>query len=438
MAGTNGKPKFLQVNRNDEIEHPKFRGTTFYFLPDTNVAASQTQITADQWVHPNVHILAGTADPILGPDFTELVQTLQQRGLLVNGEAVELSLTNDDPTLSHTITLGAGWNPSSITIPPNSRIDVIYKIATGPPVTFTIISVIPAGSANPAGNSTPPNGNFGTDFQLTPSAARDVIVRDATNSNWVPSGNVNGGHLPFLILQGTTHSPTNDLLHIDDAVGGGQYNNLADIRSNVPETLNNNFQLVNLVVSGASTFGQRGGTTVDAMLRTQIPNPPGPGANGYHILCSNPGVGDVFYVRSTGVTKITLSAGPPVTNIAVDASGQICAAASSLAVKENIVDVGDTSFVDAFDVRQFNYIGDNVKQIGAVVEELEPLIPVDLRPAIIDYKINFAYTDDQGVYHPMTRDLTKPQSINNQGVLFALLNEVKLLRARVAALEAAP
>lgn len=433
MAGTNGKDKFLTCTRNNEIVNPKFRGSLFTYAPDQVITAGTTQITADQWVEHNIILPAGTVDPILGPSTTTLVQQLSQEGLFVQGESVHLLISNADPVNSQVITLGANWNPTSITLPPNSLYQIVYKINTNP-VGFEVDQIYAVGAANPAGNAAPAPATFGNDFQLTPSVARDVIVRDATNTFWVPSGTTNGGKMPFLILRGNVLSPTNDMLRIDDVGGLNTYTNFADIRQTQDAAAaTTNFHLIN-AVSQAPNFGNRGVGLTDTIYRSQITTAGTP--NGFHARFGTAGV-DVFHVRSNGVTKVTLAAGPPVTNIAVDATGQICAAASSQAVKENIINATNSSFVNDFQVREFNFIGDNVKQVGAVVEELEPLIPEALRPAIINYKINWAYTDAEGVFHPMTRDFTKPESINLQGVVFALLREHQALRARVAALEAA-
>lgn len=435
MAGTNGKDKWLRVNRNDEIENPKFRGVIYQHIPATNIAAGTTTITADDWLHPNVIITAGVASPVNGPPTADLVSLISQRGLFQQAETLTLLLGNADPVNSKTINLGPDWIPSTFTLPPASNVEIQYKISSTNPPRFTIISVVPAGSTNPNVNNTVPPGNFGSDFNLVPSAPYDVIVRDVTNTMWVPSDSVNGGHLPFLIVRGTVISPTLDMVRIDDGTVTNGYNNFVDIRETLdqPNTVTN-FHLVN-GVSTATGFGNRGVGLTDTIFRSQITGATG-APNGYHARYGTQGT-DVFYVRSTGVTKITLGAGPPVTNLAINAAGEICAAASSAAVKENIVNANTTNFIYNFVPREFNYVGDSVKQVGAVVEELQPLIPDPLKPAIIDYAINFAYTDSNGVYHPMTRDFTKPQSINNQGVIFCMLKELQVLKAAFDAYVAA-
>jgi len=349
-------------------------------------------------------------------------------------------LANHD-TIPHTISLGAQWTPSSIVLPPQTQYEMVYQITSTNPVTFVVRELIPAGNANAALNGTPASSTFGTDFALVPAQPFDVIVRNAANTQWVPSVTAaTGGNIPWMQMGGTATPPgfNTAILDIDDTLFGTPittHQSLESITNRTAQTSFGAFQCFS-VASVVPGFGARGPGTFDVLIRTQLNTPPGVQADSYHFRSTVLGFGDVFHVRSSGVTKVTLSAGPPVTNIAVDAQGQICAAASSVTMKENIVNVTDTSAVNDIQVREFNYIGDDVKQIGAVVQEMEPLIPVGLRPALINYKVNWAYTDAEGVFHPMTRDLTKPESINLQGVVFCLMKELQKLRAEVAILQA--
>jgi hypothetical protein len=432
MAGTNGKPKFLRCNRNDEVENLKIRGTLFVYKEPVNMFTSP--ISVAQWFSDNLNIFPGAPVTVVAPTSDQIYTQFSQEAPGVLFETAQLFIGNHD-SIAHTLSLPGNWVPSSITLPPMSQYEMIYQLVATNPPTFWVRELIPAGSTLPANNATPPSSTLGSDFALSPALPFDVIVRNAANTAWVPSISAStGGNLPWARIGGTVVSPTNDILRVAD-LGINGYSRMQEIANATNQTVIPDFKMLNVITS-ASTFGGRGVGTTDTMVHTSITNPPGALANGYFYRGTILGTGDVFYVRTSGVTKITLSAGPPVTNIAVDALGQICAAASSVTVKENIINATDTTAVNDIQVREFNYIGDNVKQIGAIVEEMEPLIPEALRPALINYKINWAYTDEAGVFHPMTRDYTKPESINTQGVLFCLIKELQALRARVALLEA--
>jgi len=433
MAGTNGKPKFLRCNREDEVDDLKIRGTIYQLFPFQGITTAS--VTGTQWSQTVVNFSALTPNAITGPTVNDLFQVFSQSAPPVGGETGQLVLSNSDPVNSKVITLPAGWTPSTFTIPPDTNALIRYQLSSVNPIGFSILSVEALGAAAPANNTAVPSGTFGTNFALTPAQPYDVIVRNAANTMWVPSVSAStGGALPWSKMGGTILSPTSDILNVDDGALA-TYTRLQEIRNRTNQATLPDFKMLNLL-STASNFGARGAGTTDTMVHTSITTPPGIQPNSYFYRGTLIGGGDLFYVRTSGVTKVTLSAGPPVTNIAVDALGQICAAVSSVTMKENIINVSDTSYVDLIPVKEFNFIGDNVKQIGAVVEEMEPLIPVPLRPALINYHVNWAFTDEQGVFHPMTRDFTKPESINTQGVVFCLLKELQALRARVALLEA--
>ncbi len=439
MAGTNGKPKFQPVNREEEIEDLKVRGTVYHYKPPTNVILSP--ISLDQWFSANVNIFPAAPNPILAPTADQIYQYFSQEAPGVVGETAQVLIANHD-TIARTVTLGAQWNPTSLTLAPASQYEMLYRIISVNPVMFQIVELVPAGSTNPALNATPAAATFGNDFSLVPSAPFDVVVRNATNTAWVPSQTaLTGGRAPWMDLGGGVASARSDILTVNDH-GLATYRVLEEIIQTVDQPLSQHFKISN-AASLAPTFGNRGVGTTDVVYHAQIGNPPGVQPNSFFFKGTIIGLSDNFHVRSSGVTKVVLSAGPPVTNTALDALGQFCAAASSASVKENIINTTDTSFINTIQPREFNFIGDNVKQIGAVVEEMVPLIPEALRPALINFKINWAYEDQDGVYHPMTRDFTKPESINLQGVVFALLKEHQnlvaanqALAARVTLLEA--
>jgi len=439
MAGTNGKPKFLPCNREEEVTNLKVRGTFYQNLSTPFLTAAA--ITASQWSSGALSFNALTPNALTGPTVDALFQSMSQNAPAVVGETGTITMSNSDPVNPKVITLPAGWTPSTFTIPPNTTAQVLYQLTGTNPVTFAIVGIDSLGAANPATNTTIPAATFGADFALVPAQPFDVIVRNAANTQWVPSVTAaTGGNIPWMQMGGTALPPglNTAILDIDDTLFGTPittHQSLESITNRTAQTAFNSFQCLS-VASVVPGFGARGPGTFDVLIRTQLTTPPGIQADSYHFRSTVLGLGDVFHVRSSGVTKVTLSAGPPVTNIAVDALGQICAAVSSVTAKEHIINATDTTCVNDINVREYNYIGDDVKRVGAVVEEMEPLIPEALRTALINYKVNWAYTDEDGVFHPMTRDFTKPESINLEGVVFCLMKELQALRSRVALLEA--
>lgn len=432
MAGTNGKPKFLRCNRNDEVDDLKIRGTLFQFIADNTQLISP--ITADEWLQPIVQIVPGAPNPAVGPSALELFTLMSQQAPPTIGETAQVILSNHD-SVARTINFPSGWNPTSIVLAPLQQLQIVYRLVTTNPPTYQILTVIDVGSSSPGANGALPSL---TEFALTPSVAFDTIVRNATNTLWVPSGTTTGEHVPWLRVNGTlAGSGQNEAVHITDVAPNGSTGmsrmilcNNTQLQATFP-----NFDMFE-GISTAVGFGARGIGTQDVIYRSLIPALPQ--AQGFHALFDTTGSGAVFYVRSSGATHVTLAAGPAVVNpIALNAAGEICSGVSSSAYKENIVDATDTTCVNNFNVREFNYIGDGVKRIGGVVEEMEPLVPSALKAALINYQITqFAYTDSQGVSHPMIRDLTKPESVNLEGVVFCLMEELQKLRARVADLEA--
>lgn len=429
MAGTNGKPKFLRCNREDEVEDLKIRGTIFQLQPDSLQTVSP--ITADEWLQPIIQISPLAPNPIVGPDALTLFTLAGQQAPGVVGETAQVLISNHD-TVTRTITFPSGWNPSSIVLGPTQQLLVTYRLVTTNPPTYQILTVIDAGSSVPGANGALPNLS---EFALTPSVAFDTIVRNASNTLWVPSGTTTGEHVPFLTVTGSiTGSGQVSQINVTDAAPTGT-NIVHQIQvRNTQTQVAPAFQIFSANVS-APLFGQRGVGTQDIVFRSIIGNG-GVQPTGFHCVYDTTGTGVVFYVRSSGACHITLAAGPPVTDLSINAAGEICATVSSVVFKENIINATNTTPINDIQVREFNYIGDNIKQIGAVVEEMEPLIPLNLRPALINYRVNYAYTDADGVFHPMTRDLAHPESINLQGVVFCMLGELQALRARVALLEA--
>ncbi len=433
MAGTNGKDKFLEVNRNEEVTNLKIIGNIYQQLTATVVPNTALQLTAQQFVVPNLQVSGN----ILGPTTTTLINQLQTQGLFQQGETVTMLLSNTDPLASHVVTLGADWTPSQITIPPSTTLSMTYQISVGPPAHFNVIELYTVGSTIPANNTTVAPSNFGADFSLQPSQPYDMIVRNAANTMWVASDSVNGGHLPWLKLEGTVPSPTGDLLHVQDT-NGVAYSNLVNIRNVNPinAVAGNNFQVLNLAVGNNSNFGLRGAGTADAIVRTNLDTPPGPTTNGYHFFSNlSAGGNPVFWVDGFGHTRVINPATAQVgATLGLDASSQITQGVSSRKFKEAIVDTQDTSFIHKFPVREFNYIGDNVKQIGAIVEELEPLIPEALRPAILNYKVKSFR--DPVTKSEFERDMTTPENINLHGMVFCLLKEIQELKKEVEILKA--
>lgn len=429
MAGTNGKPKFLRCNREDEVEDLKIRGTLFEYIPSQVVATNV--VTAAQWMQPLLTLT--NPGPITGPSALALFTEFAQQAPPVVGETGNMVLSN--PTAAPiVVNLGAGWTPASITIPPNSQYEIAYRLTSTNPIAWEIFSIVAAGAVPPSG--TLPSGTFGSDFALVPSQPYDVIVRNAANTMWVPSNTANGGRMPWLQLNGVA-SPQQNGFELNDfaPTGSTNYSEMNNVVNTQTQAAVNDFALYR-AESAAPGFGARGGATKDSLYKGVIDSPvPGIQANSYFLNYHVVGGPDLFYVRSSGVTHVTLAAGPPVTPIAINAAGEFCADVSSALLKENIIDATNTSVVNTLNVREFNFIGDNIKQVGAIAQEVEPLIPAPLRPAFINYKPTFSYTDAQGVFHPMTRDLTQPQSLNLQSFLFATIEELQKLRERVALLE---
>lgn len=315
MAGTNGKPKFQPIDRENQIHDLKIDDSYFYHRVPI-VVAPPTYL-ASQLLSP--HVIIPESVTI---DTTENVtRALQQKGPLVQYETWEQMLTN--PTaLPVTVTLNASWNIPSFTLPPNSVFRMIYMVTTTTPnITFAVVSYTAAGSSPPG--PFPSGGGFPSDFQLEPNAPEDIIVRNLADTAWVPSGTTNGGRAGYMRIAGSRIPAV--LYPLDVTDSGAPFNDMVGMARLVQFQQQSTAGVFDVLMSGSATptfgtFAQR-----DVVYRSNI-FVPGAHPNAWHFLATNNnGTLDVAGVNYAGNVFLQLAAGPAVTAIGINAANQICA-----------------------------------------------------------------------------------------------------------------
>src|SRR3954468_8778079 len=131
MAGTNGKPKFLPCNREEEVNNIKIRGTIYQLKEPLNVFSGQ--ITLTDWFSDNINIFPGAPGTVIAPTSDQIYTQFKQEAPGVIYETATLFLGNHD-SVSHVLSLPGNWVPSSVTLPPMSQYEMVYQIvATNPP-----------------------------------------------------------------------------------------------------------------------------------------------------------------------------------------------------------------------------------------------------------------------------------------------------------------
>ena len=121
-------------------------------------------------------------------------------------------------------------------------------------------------------------------------------------------------------------------------------------------------------------------------------------------------------VNSTADFKSTVDFAKTITAVDITASGLVTAASflasSDRRLKENIKTYQSKKSILDLDVKEFNFIGDNKKQIGCIAQELQELFP------------ELVVENENGYL-----------AIAENKLVYLLLNEVKTLKARLDAKE---
>src|SRR5215470_5207029 len=129
MAGSNGLPKYAMVDRENELyQDVKFRGSIYYTPLPTLPAALTGGVMPPQSLLQAVYMDATTPNALTGPTTAQLSPFLQQEYLTTPNASWQTLYENSDPTNAKTINLGAGFTPSSFSIPAGTSALVGFQV----------------------------------------------------------------------------------------------------------------------------------------------------------------------------------------------------------------------------------------------------------------------------------------------------------------------
>lgn len=182
MSGANQLPKFARVNREGQLAPLTAIGTEFEQRVVTTVAASA--LTAAQFASDLLFNNAALT-PYTGPSAVQMCQYFDtgttNRGINPTAINSRFTMTWENTTgVNAVVTLGAGFTPGSVTIPPNTVQFVSFELTSVSPQTYRLFS---QSTTSGAGSTLP----------VPPLASDDdVLVFDAASGMWVAS--ITGAH----------------------------------------------------------------------------------------------------------------------------------------------------------------------------------------------------------------------------------------------------
>lgn len=421
MAGTNGVAKYARVNREDELTPFSYRDVAVHtFTPPTSANAGSIALPAG-------NIISTTQVPSTNPAPTNL--TAQQ--FATSPIYFDVGTTNSPinaPTVSSFLNYLA--QVRGVTLTPFMSYDVFF-INTKPQATNnTVVIQFPDAAWNREGVGIVIFPQQITKETFTFVGANNPATAEATGAN----GEIDNISQSLNIFN-NTNGVVNPTLQTFTA-GLGANTSAQDWEVNRFVVTNTSFG--NAVRSAAGNH--------DALLELQINTGLtvnggigyNAGTGGYHIICQTTGNpapnAVVFYVKADGTMRANLSASATY-NTAVlfdPLTGEFGRAVSSQRYKENIVNAtdADLGFLANVTPRVFNYKpafgGDAAKKVvGVIAEELEAILPANLKANIIEY--------EPDPDHP---GQTLISGINNNQLVPLLLAQQRRLLDKIAALDA--
>lgn len=200
MAGATGVSNFgwiQTINREKEIQPLRTAGPEFHRRIPTTIPAGQTILTPAN-IASDLIFTATTPNALTGPTAVQMVQYFQSitnPSQVGSGQAPILYerfqqiYENTDPVNPKVITMGAGFVPSVITLPPSTVFIVSWELTQLSPPIFTVFSIQAT-----QGGLIPPSGLTSFNGRVAPAViptAGDYNTDQVFNvSNVPPTGGV--------------------------------------------------------------------------------------------------------------------------------------------------------------------------------------------------------------------------------------------------------
>lgn len=152
MAGANGVPKFLQVNREDEVQDPKSRGVFFWNEDPINYVPISA-ISNGSFLLRNLIINPSVPNSSTIQNISQTFDALSKNYLSTDGSIWTIFIENKDPVNTKTINLPAGFTnldgstPASIVIPPSSVIEQSFQVVSQISQTIRLYNYTLSGSS---------------------------------------------------------------------------------------------------------------------------------------------------------------------------------------------------------------------------------------------------------------------------------------------------
>lgn len=255
MAGANGILKFARTDREGYLDPLLYRGTPFQMVDPLPVGVLASPIP-NASILSDILLLPATPSPLVisgtAADVGGLLATMSLNQV---GSKWEIIIQNSDPVNPKVITLPAGFNPASITVPANGYYLYTWEVLSTAPQSIQLITELPGTGGGAA--VTTFNGRPGP---VILPAAGDYSSTMVTNLSTVPGADVTTALNNLSAASGVSsfNARTGAVVPVAGDYTSTLVTNLSTVPGADVTTALNNLQ----AASGVSSFNARTGAVV--------------------------------------------------------------------------------------------------------------------------------------------------------------------------------